>query len=33
MTNYYVIENNIKNIANIFAAKTRSVTKFEIIYK
>ena len=31
--NYYMIENNIKNIVNVFATKTRSITRFETVYK
>ena len=31
--NHYVIENNIKNIINIFIIKINSVTKFETFYK
>ena len=30
--NHYVIENNIKSIANVFAAKARSDTRFETVY-
>ena len=31
--NHYLIENNIKSIANVFAIKVRSVTRFETVYK
>ena len=31
--NHYVIENNIKNIANVFVIKIRSITRFETAYK
>ena len=33
MKNYYIIENNIKSIVNIFATKIRLIIKFKTIYK